>query len=84
VRRAPLLDRRKALTLGRRSVRPAAEWRPVADGPDVPERIAEAALAVRPPWPLVVFDLGAEAGARGDRARHQAIWILDAQLDPRS
>jgi hypothetical protein len=48
----------------------------------VSERISEAALAVRPPRLLVVFEFRAEAGAGGDRALHEAAWVVDEQLDP--
>lgn len=66
------------------SVRPAAEWRSVTDRPKVSERIPEAALAVRSPSLLVVFEFRAGAGARDDRALHKAVWIVDEQLDPRA
>src|ERR1022692_3928512 len=66
------------------SVRLAPEWRPVADGPNVSERISEAALAVCPPRLLVVFEFRAGAGARADRALHEAVWVIDEQLDPRA
>ena len=65
-------------------MRPAAEWRSVTDRPKVSEQIPEAALAVRSPSLLVVFEFRAGAGARDDRALHKAVWIVDEQLDPRA
>ncbi len=60
-----------------------AQRGPVADQPQVAERVDEAALPVDPPWRLVVTDLvDAAVGSGRHGAIDEAVRVIDEHLDP--
>src|SRR6266545_6128702 len=66
-----------ARRVGRR-IREVAERRRVADQPEVPVRIEEAALPVRPPRRFVVpYGIAAAVRARLDSPRDEAVGVVD-------